>query len=91
VAGALALVAFRRPAILHPLSRAWLGLGKLLHKIVSPLVMGAIFFFCVTPIAWIQRLRGKDVLSLSRCPDLASYWIIRDTPPPAADSMKRQF
>ncbi len=53
-----------RPQILHPLNRAWLALGRLLHRVVSPLVMGAIFFLCVTPTAWIMRLRGKDVLSL---------------------------
>ena len=56
--------------ILQPLNRAWLALGRLLHRVVSPLVMMAIFFLCVTPIAWILRLRGKDVLSLAHRPDL---------------------
>ena len=84
-------LALARPAILHPLSRLWLGLGKLLHRIVSPLVMGAIFFLCVTPIGWIQRMRGRDLLSLRRRPDLDSYWVTRAPEVPAAESMKRQF
>jgi predicted membrane metal-binding protein len=89
LAAAFALVAVVRPAILHPLNRAWLALGRLLHLVISPIVMGAIFFLCVTPTGWIMRLRGKDVLSLSRRSDLSSYWITRDQA--QAQSMKNQF
>jgi hypothetical protein len=91
VAAAFALVAVIRPGLLHPLNRAWLALGRLLHRVMSPLVMGAVFFLCVTPVAWIMRLRGKDVLSLARRPDLSSYWITREPSPPPAETMKRQF
>src|SRR5689334_6506356 len=61
LAVAFALIAFVGPQILHPLNQAWLALGRLLHRVVSPIIMGVIFFVCVTPIAWIMRLRGKDV------------------------------
>jgi hypothetical protein len=91
VAVAFALLALLRPALLHPANRAWLAFGTLLHRVVSPLVMSAVFFLCVTPVAWIMRLRGKDVLSLERRPDLSSYWIAREPPPAAAETMKRQF
>ena len=80
-----------RPHILHHLNRAWLAFGRLLHRIVSPLIMGAVFFLFVTPIAWVMRLRGKDLLSLSRRPDISSYWIPHEPSPPATESMKRQF
>ena len=89
VALAFAAVALMRPNILHPLNRAWLALGRLLHLVVSPIVMGTIFFLCVTPIGWIMRRRGKDVLSLARRPDLPSYWITRDQA--EVQSMKNQF
>jgi hypothetical protein len=89
LAAAFALVAVAQPRILHPLNRAWLALGHLLHLVVSPIVMGAVFFLCVTPIGWIMRLRGKDVLSLSRRSALSSYWITRDQA--QAQSMKNQF
>ena len=89
LAAAFVLVAVARPGILHPLNRAWLALGRLLHLVVSPIVMGAIFFLCVTPIGWFMRLRGKDVLSLARRSDLSSYWITRDQA--QAQSMKNQF
>jgi hypothetical protein len=91
LASVFAAVAIFRPHILRPLNQAWLGLGRLLHRVMSPLIMGAVFFLCITPIAWIMRLRGKDVLSLSRRPDLSSYWIPRQPPPPAVETMKLQF
>jgi hypothetical protein len=91
LAAVLATVALIRPQILRPFNRGWLALGRLLQRIVSPLVMGAIFFLFVTPIAYIARVRGKDLLSLRRRPELASYWIPRAPAPPVVESMKRQF
>src|SRR5205807_9470528 len=91
VAAGFAAVALVRPQILHPLNRVWLLIGQLLHKIVSPLVMGLVFFTVVTPTGWIMRLRGKDTLSLRRRPDLKTYWIKRDPALPESETMKRQF
>ena len=91
VAALFGLVALLKPVVLHPLSRVWLALGRLLHKIVSPVVMGAIFFLVVTPIGWIQRMIGRDILSLRRNRGAATYWVARDAQPPANDAMKRQF
>ena len=91
LAVAFALLALARPQLLHPLNLAWLALGRLLHRVISPLIMGMIFFLCVTPIAWIMRFRGKDVLSLARRRDLSTYWITREPQPPASETMKRQF
>jgi hypothetical protein len=91
LAAVFGLLAMIRPDFLHPLNRTWLALGRLLHRVMSPLVMCAVFFLCVTPIALIMRLRGRDVLSLNRRPDLSSYWITCEPSPPAADTMKRQF
>jgi hypothetical protein len=91
LAAAFAVVALVLPQILRPFNRAWLALGRLLNRIVSPLVMGAIFFVIVTPTALTARLRGMDVLSLRRRSELASYWIQRPPAAPVAESMKRQF
>jgi hypothetical protein len=91
IAAIFELLAIIRPNLLHLPNRAWLALGRLLHRVVSPLVMGAVFFLCVTPIAWIARQRGKDVLSLALRPDLSSYWIAREPSPPEPAAMKRQF
>ena len=90
ISAALAVVALVWPGILHPLNRAWLALGRFLHRVVSPVIMGAVFFLCVTPTGWIMRLRGKDLLSLKRRSDLKSYWITRSTQT-TPESMKNQF
>jgi hypothetical protein len=88
VFAALALII---PRALHPLNYVWFRFGLLLHRVISPLVIGAVFFLCVTPIGVIMRLLGKDVLSLRRRADLASYWIVRDPPGPEPGTMTNQF
>jgi drug/metabolite transporter superfamily protein YnfA len=91
IAAAFLAVALIRPQILRPLNRVWMAFGRLLHRIVSPLIMGLMFFTVVTPTGWIMRARGKDLLSLRRRPDLSSYWIKREPAQPEAETMKNQF
>jgi hypothetical protein len=91
LAAAFVLVALVRPATLRPLNRGWLALGRLLHRVVSPLVMGVIFFVCVTPTGWIMRLLGKDVLALKRRREVSSYWIARAPAASDTTTMKNQF
>jgi hypothetical protein len=88
---AFGLAAIVHPQTLHPLNRCWIAFGNLVHRGVSPIVMGAIFFLCVTPIAWIMRWRGNDLLTLRPHPDLKSYWIDKQPSPPHAESMKTQY
>jgi Saxitoxin biosynthesis operon protein SxtJ len=92
VATVFTVLALVRPQLLHLLNRAWLAFGGLLHRIVSPLVMGMLFFVAVTPTGWLMRLRGRDLLSLKRRPELKSYWIRREAESqPAPERMKNQF
>lgn len=79
------------PGILKPLNRAWFLFGLVLHKIVNPLVMGLLFFLTVTPIALMMRIVGKDPLQRKFDKDAKSYWIKRDPPGPAPDTMRQQF
>ena len=92
IAAAFALIAVLYARALGPFNRAWLAFGRLLHRIVSPLVMGAVFFIAVTPTGLIMRLRRRDLLSLRRRPDLSSYWIEREAETlPPSETMKKQF
>ena len=92
VAAIFAVLALVRPQLLHLLNRVWLAFGRLLHRIMSPLVMGMLFFAAVTPTGWLMRLRGRDLLSLKRRADLKSYWIKREgETQPAPETMKNQF
>jgi len=60
--------------ILSPLNRIWFKFGIILGGIVSPIVMGLVFFLVVTPTSLILRLFKKDVLSLKKN-DSMTYWI----------------
>jgi hypothetical protein len=91
VAIVFALLGLAAPRVLFPLNYVWFRFGLLLHRVISPIVIGAVFFLCVTPIGVIMRLLGKDVLSLHRRADLPSYWIVRDPPGPEPGSMTDQF
>ena len=73
--------------ILTPLNKIWFKFGILLGRIVSPVIMGVIFFFVVTPIALIMRIIGKDLLNLKFNKD-KSYWIEKTGP---KSKMKNQF
>jgi hypothetical protein len=73
--------------ILTPFNYAWIKFGIILGTIISPLVMGLVFFLVITPTGLIMRLLGKDVLNKKYSNNL-SYWIKRDK---NIGSMKKQF
>ena len=73
--------------ILNPFNKLWFKFGIFLGKIISPLVMGIIFFLVVTPIGLLMRLLNKDLLNL-RFNNNGSYWIEKTEP---KSKMKNQF
>ena len=73
--------------ILTPLNKIWFKFGLFLGKIISPLIMGVIFFLVVTPIGLIMRVFKKDLLNL-KFNNNASYWIENKGP---KSKMKNQF
>ena len=73
--------------ILTPLNKLWFKFGLFLGKIVSPLVMGFIFFIVVTPTGVIMRLMRKDLLNL-KYNQKKTYWIDKTGP---KSKMKNQF
>ena len=73
--------------ILTPLNKLWFRFGLFLGKIISPIVMGIIFFVVVTPIALFMRLLKKDLLNLN-FNKKNTYWIEKSGP---KSKMKNQF
>tara|TARA_B110000003_G_scaffold238169_1_gene243629 strand:- start:82 stop:468 length:387 start_codon:yes stop_codon:yes gene_type:complete len=74
--------------ILTPLNKLWFKFGLFLGKIISPIIMGIIFFLVVTPIGLLMSLFGKDVLNLKLNKNKSSYWIEKTDP---KGTMKNQF
>jgi hypothetical protein len=71
------------------LNQLWMRFGLLLGMIISPIVLGIIFFGLFTPLALLMRLSGRDELRL-KFKNKTSHWISRSEPI-QADSFKNQF
>lgn len=91
VSAVFLILALAMPRILAPLNRLWLRFGLLLHRIVSPLVLGIMFYLVITPMGLLMRALGKDLLRLRFDQGAPSYWIERSPPGPPPESMKDQF
>ncbi len=85
------ILALAAPRVLAPLNWVWMMFGLLLHAVISPIMLGVMFYGCITPIGYLMRLSGKDPLQLTREPDAESYWIRRIPPGPNAESFKDQY
>ena len=82
------ILGFLNSKILTPLNKLWIRFGILLGTIVSPVVMGIIYFGVVTPIGIIMRLFRKDILNLKIDRNKNTYWILKDK---IKSKMKNQF
>ena len=91
VSALVALVTVAAPSLLTVPNRLWLRFGLLLHRIVSPVVLGIMFYLVVMPMGLLMRALGKDFLRLRRNDSAESYWIKRDPPGPEPASMSNQF
>ena len=80
------IITIIRPNLFTFLNRSWIQFGIFIGKIISPIIMGLVFFFVVTPIGILVRILKKDVMSLKR--GASSYWINRED---KLQSMKKQF
>jgi len=80
------IITIIRPNLFTFINKLWIQFGILLGKIISPIVMGLVFFFVVTPIGILVKIFKKDVMGLKRGAN--TYWINRED---KVQSMKKQF
>jgi hypothetical protein len=90
VAGMLALVSLTAPKLLKPLNLVWFRFGLLLHRVVNPLVMFAMFALVFVPGGLIMRLRHDPLRSRRAKQPGATYWVDR-TASAQPGSMTNQF
>jgi hypothetical protein len=79
------------PNLLKPLNLLWFKFGLLLHRVINPVVMALLYYVSVVPTALIMRALGNDMLGLKLDRNATTYWIPRQPPGPAAETMKDQF
>jgi hypothetical protein len=80
------IITIIKPNLFTFLNKLWIQFGILLGRIISPIVMGLVFFIVITPIGILVRILKKDVMGLKR--GASSYWIHRED---KLQSMKKQF
>jgi hypothetical protein len=91
LAGLTAAVTMVRPQWLAPLNRAWMRFGELLERVVSPLVLGIIFYGVFRPVGSVMRVARRDAMERRFEPGVQTYWAERDPPGPADDDFPEQF
>ena len=84
------IITFFTPKLLTPLTKSWFSLGNLMGKIVSPIVLGAIFYLLITPIGLLGHLFDRDELRLKKTVGI-SYWIRREPQTQRIDPFKNQL
>ena len=74
--------------LLLPLNKLWMRLGFLLGMLISPIVLGIIFFGVITPYGLIMRLFGRDELRLQKRINQTN-WVSRSQDMPQTDFTKQ--
>ena len=82
-------LAFWAPKKLTLMNKLWFKIGIILGAIISPIVMGIIFFLTVVTTGYIMKLLGKDILNMKIIKSKKSYWIKKESK--NFESMKNQF
>ena len=81
------ILGFFNSNLLTPLNKIWFKFGIFLGNFIAPIVMGAIFFFVVTPIGLFMKVLRKDIINLKKN-NKSTYWIEKKQ---IETSMKNQF
>ena len=89
IAAPLWLLALAQPSWLRRIYRGWMRFGLLASRVMTPLVLGIVFFVMISPMAMVRRLRGKDPMQRALDPGQDSYRV-RSTRSPR-DKLERPF
>lgn len=91
VSGLIGVLTLFRPSVLHPLNRAWMALAACLNIVVTPIVLGLLYYGMITPMSWLMRAMRRDPLRRRFEPQASSYWMPRVSSSAAHESMRNQF
>jgi hypothetical protein len=91
LSGLTLAVTLAKPGLLTPLNRAWMKLAEVLNKVVSPVVLGVMFFGVLAPVGIAMRLFGRDAMKRRVDPSAPSYWEERTPPGPDPAGLPNQY
>ena len=78
------------PNFLSPFNRLWFLIGMFLGRVISPVILGIIFFLLITPMSLILKIVGRDELNLKR-ERKETFWVLRESEEIDPQSFKKQF
>lgn len=73
IAAAFWSLALVQPSWLRWIYRAWMRFGLLASRVMTPLVLGIVFFAMISPMAIVRRLMGNDPMQRALDPNRKSY------------------
>ncbi|PPR45052.1 MAG: hypothetical protein CFH18_00887 [Alphaproteobacteria bacterium MarineAlpha5_Bin8] len=82
------VLSFFLPKILSIPNKLWFKFGLLLGHIISPLIMGLVFFVTIVPTSIIIKLVGKKLMLQKINKNIHTYWVEKKE---INTSMKNQF
>jgi hypothetical protein len=87
----LILPALLIPCMLKPAHKTWMTLAILMGSVVTPIVLGVLFFVAITPFGLLMKITGKDLLDLKFEKDKPSYWKPKQTRKFSPEDYEKQF
>ena len=78
------------PEKLLVFNKLWFRLGLLLNLIISPIILGFIFFFLITPISIFFKITQRDYLKL-KFKNKRTHWINVKYKTISKESLKQQY
>jgi hypothetical protein len=91
IGGALLLLGVLWPNSLSRANRAWMALGVLMGRVMSPIILFLVYAFAFVPVGILMRLKRHDPLRRTRSNKAESYWIEREASDDPARGMLNQF
>jgi len=85
------LLAFVKPQLASSLNRLWVKIGVLAGKVVTPIVLGSVYFTIFLITGLVLKLFKKDILGLKLNPSAKTYWIKRENGHFSENMFKNQF
>jgi hypothetical protein len=68
-----------RPSLVRPVFIGATAITRPFGQVINLILLGAVYYLFLTPLAFIFRLKGRDVLNRRR-PRFKSYWIPKPRP-----------
>ena len=91
ISGVVLVAALVWPRLLHPV--VWLGrrVADVVGRALGWIALALLFYLVITPVGLLRRVFVRDPLGCGIDKQRESYWVKRQPPGPAPESMAQQF